>query len=142
MEQDVRHVLVLHCTYKLPFNLKKQSTFTSSIATHLPTDRPYRNSALSERLPIMITAIANGELNPSGPVMSSVFNMAALSDPVNSFGNLPPASSNLRNFPVLSESFGVTKNAQLTEHLNWVFYSQFFNAFNRHRFTTINAKYR
>jgi hypothetical protein len=33
----------------------------------------------------------------------------------------------------------VTKNTQITEHLNWAFYAQFFNAFNRHRFTTINA---
>jgi hypothetical protein len=86
-----------------------------------------------------LTHIANGSLDPTNVAKDSIFNPAAFSDPVNSFGNLPPASSNLRNFPVLSESFAITKRTQLAEHLNWIFYTQFFNAFNRHRFTTIGA---
>jgi len=164
MEQDVRHALKLYYTYELPFNLKKQSTFASNLTSHLANGWAVSGiQRYQSGFPIMITAtntlaifnshlrpnlvpgvdpsshISNGSLDPTNPTKSSLFNPAAFSDPVNSFGNLPPASSNLRNFPLLSESFAVTKRTQLTEHLTWVFYSQFFNAFNRHRFTTVNA---
>jgi hypothetical protein len=160
MEQDVRHALNLYYTYDLPFDLKKQSTFASYLANGWAVSGIQRYQS---GFPIMITAtnnlaifnshlrpnltpgvdplthISNGSLDPTNPSKSSIFNKAAFSDPVNSFGDLSPASSNLRNFPVLSESFAITKHTQLTEHLNWIFYTQFFNAFNRHRFTTIGA---
>jgi len=164
MEQDVRHALKLYYTYELPFHLKKQSTFASSLGPHLADGWSVSGiQRYQSGFPIMIDAtntlaifnshlrpnlvpgvdpsthISNGSLNPSNPSRDSLFNKAAFSDPVNSFGNLPPASSNLRNFPFLSESFAATKQTRLTEHLNWVFYAQFFNAFNRHRFTTIDA---
>lgn len=164
LEQDVRHAFKLYYTYELPVNLKNQSGFGSSLASHLANGWAVSGiQRYQSGFPIMITAtntlaifnshlrpnlvpgaapsshISNGKLNPSDPSRDSLFNKAAFRDPVNSFGDLPPASSNLRNFPLLSESFAVTKHTQLTEHLNWIFYSQFFNAFNRHRFTTINA---
>ncbi|WP_162537995.1 TonB-dependent receptor [Granulicella sp. WH15] len=164
MEQDVHHALNLYYTYELPFNLKQQPTFASSLASHLANGWAVSGiQRYQSGFPIEITAtnnlaifnshlrpnlvpgadplthISNGKLNPTDPSMDSIFNKAAFTDPVDSFGNLPPSSSNIRNFPVLSESFAVTKHTQLTEHLDWIFYTQFFNAFNRHRFTTIGA---
>jgi hypothetical protein len=149
MEQDVRHALVAHYTYQLPFNLRKRSTFASNVVSHLVNGWAVSGiHRYQSGFPIMITAtnslaifnshlrpnlvagqdpsshIANGSLDPTNPARSSVFNKAAFSDPINSFGNMRPSYSNLRNFPVLSESFSVMKNTRITEHLNWVLYAQ------------------
>lgn len=164
MQQDVRHALNIYYTYELPFQLKRNDSFARALASRVVSEWTVSGiHRYQSGFPIMITAnntlaifnshlrpnlvpgvdplthISNRDLDPSNPAKSSVLNGAAFSDPVNSFGDLPPASSDMRTFPLLSEGFSATKHTRITEGVDWVFYAQFFNAFNRHRFTTINA---
>ncbi|MCU1323972.1 MAG: hypothetical protein JWM43_3621 [Acidobacteriaceae bacterium] len=164
MAQDVRHAINIHYTYELPFNIKRQDNFARAFASRLVSGwtlsgiHRYQGGfpiliTVNNTLPIFnrslrpnivagvdpLTHISNGDLDPTAASNNSVLSKAAFSSPVYSFGNLPPASSNMRSFPLLSESFSATKHTRITDRVDWVFYAQFFNAFNRHRFTSINA---
>ncbi len=156
LPQDVRHAVVLHYSYLLPFGRGQAFLNRSGVASAVLGG--WRASAIQRYqsgfpLPLTVTNatslfntnqrpnlnrgvdpsahISNGAYNPT----MSIFNSTAFATPGSaSFGNLAPASSNIKNYPVLTEDAGLTKETRLGDHVEWSFYSQAFNVFNRHRF--------
>ena len=57
------------------------------------------------------------------------------------FGNAAPGYNDLRNFNILAEDFSIIKNTAVHERVSIETTAQFINAFNRHRFTDINANF-
>ncbi len=55
------------------------------------------------------------------------------------FGNAAPAYGDLRNFGTFTEDMALVKETRIAEHLNWSFYAQAQNTFNRHRFYGIQT---
>jgi len=55
------------------------------------------------------------------------------------FGNSATAYGNLRNFGSFTEDMALVKDTQITERVNWSFYAQTNNTFNRHRFYGIQT---
>jgi hypothetical protein len=163
LPQDVTHAFTTHYSYELPLGGGKrwmnagrlenavfggwtisavqryQSGFPFSLLTK--NTLPIFNRVLRPNLIPGVdpsSGISNADFNPA---VNSVFNKAAFSAPVNSFGNAAPAYSNLRNFPVLSEDVSVVKRLSLTERVQLQFYAQGFNLLNRHRFTGIDTNF-
>jgi Carboxypeptidase regulatory-like domain/TonB dependent receptor len=166
LPNDVRHALVIDTTYALPFGRGKALSSRSGIVDDLvggwslsaiqryqsgfPLSLLMSTNALaifnSYQRPNIVPGIdpsshiSNGKFNPASG--SNLFNMAAFASPGNSsFGNAAPTYSDLRNFPVLSEDLSALKTTKLGEHVDWAFYAQAFNVFNRHRFTGFGTAY-
>lgn len=157
LPQDVPQAVTINTVYELPFQFhnrilngvargwklsavqRYQSGFPFSITTKNTLaifNRVLRPNILPGVDPS--THISNNSFDPS---VNSVFNKAAFSNPVNTFGTAAPTYGNLRNFPVLSEDLGLVKQTKLAERLVWTFYCQAFNPFNRHRFAGIDTNF-
>lgn len=159
LPDDVRHALVINSAYDFPFGRNRLWLNKGGLAESLAggwtisgiqryqSGYPLSILMSSNSLPIFnyyqrpnIAAgvdpsshTPNSKFNPANG--SNIFNLAAFSAPGNSsFGNAKPTYSNLREYTVLGEDIGLFKRTPLGEHLVWTFYSQAFNAFNRHRF--------
>ncbi|MBS1813275.1 MAG: TonB-dependent receptor [Acidobacteria bacterium] len=166
---DVRHALVLNYVYELPFGRNRQF-FSHSRAADLLLGG-WKVSGIQRYqsgfpLPIQMSnglPIFNRKLRPNvvpgvdrsthlsaneyKPASSRIVNPAAFTDPFTSednyaFGNAKPQYSDVRSFPVLAEDFAIVKDTHLTERLNWTLGANFFNAFNRHRFTSFNLTWK
>lgn len=70
-----------------------------------------------------------------GVFESQFINPAAFTETFGEFGNAPRLLSRLRQPGILNEDFSVLKNIQFTEQVRFQFRAEFFNAFNRHRFS-------
>ena len=66
---------------------------------------------------------------------------AYYSDPLRFFGNAAPTYSNLRGQPFFAEDFNILKKTRLSETTTLEFRVDFFNAFNRGRFTLPNVDF-
>jgi hypothetical protein len=166
LPNDVRHALVLDATYELPFGLGREflknggplSKFVggwniSSIQRYqsgFPLSILMNTNSLAifngYQRPNIVPGIdpsshtPNGRFNPAKG--SNIFNLAAFAAPGNSsFGDAAPTYANLRNYAVLSEDLAAVKSTRLGEHVNWTFYAQAFNAFNRHRFAGFGTSF-
>jgi hypothetical protein len=86
------------------------------------------------------THLTVGQFNESS---SRLINAAAFAQPANyAFGDAAPTYNNVRNFPVLNEDLSALKVIPVKERVSFTLYGQFFNAFNRHRFTSIDSNFR
>lgn len=163
LPQDVTHAVTLHYSYELPLGAGKRwmnrGRFENAVfgGWTVSAVQRYQTGFALSLLTKNTLAIFNRVLRPNivpgvdpssgisnanfNPAVDSVFNKAAFSAPVNSFGNAAPAYSNLRNFPVLSEDASIVKQFSLTEGVQLRFYAQGFNLFNRHRFTGIDTNF-
>jgi hypothetical protein len=73
---------------------------------------------------------------------SSLINSAAFQAPAAfTFGSARPTYGDLKNFPIYTEDLSGIKHFKVREGLNWDFYGQAFNVFNRHRFTGISTAF-
>jgi hypothetical protein len=80
--------------------------------------------------------------NQFNPSVNSVINKAAFSQPAAfSFGNARPTYSGLSNFPIYDEDLAVVRRFPVGDAVQGTFYLQAFNAFNRHRFTSIDTNF-
>jgi len=158
LPEDIRHALVLHEAYELPFGkgrwLLHEGRLTNAFVggwtlsgiERYQSGYPLPLVMSSNALPIFnyyqrpnlvpgVDPSSHISSHNFNPATSNIFNPAAFAAPGNSsFGNAKPTYSNLRNFPVLTEDVQLTKQTQLTEKLAWSFYAQAFNPANRHRF--------
>lgn len=160
---DVRNAFVANWIYELPFGSGKallnnrianifvggwrisgvqryQTGFPLAIVA--TNSLPIFNSVLRPNIVPGVSPATNISANSFVPGVSRRINLAAFSQPAAyTFGNARPTYSNITNFPVYSEDFAAMKTTQLTEKLKWNLYVQMFNAFNRHRFTSINTNF-
>jgi hypothetical protein len=85
------------------------------------------------------TGISNGDFQPNSNL---AINPAAFANPAPfTFGNSAASYGNLRNFPVLQEDFSVVKNTLVRGRFTIETIGQLINAFNRHRFASINTNF-
>ncbi len=164
LPSDVRHALVLNYVYELPFGSGKaffnhnhleetlfggfsvsaiqryQSGYPLSI---LATNTlPIFNSVLRPNVVPGVTPATHITAKNFNPAVSRVINPAAFSEPAAySFGNARPSYNGLSNFPIYDEDLAVVRRFSLWEIAQGTFYAQAFNAFNRHRFTTIDTNF-
>lgn len=76
------------------------------------------------------------------PSSSRMINPAAFkAPPAYTFGNASPAYDGLTEYAILNEDLSVMKQFKIKERLTWTWYGQFFNAFNRHRFTGFDTNF-
>jgi len=69
-----------------------------------------------------------------------LINPAAFTQPaLFTFGSASPSYGDLRNFGTFTEDMALVKETRIAEHLNWSFYAQAQNTFNRHRFYGIQT---
>lgn len=97
----------------------------------------YLNSAAFSRPPAYNAAppflLANGTVNPA---YASYY-----ATPTRFFGNAAPTYTSLRAQPFLAEDFNILKKTRLTETTTLELRIDFFNAFNRGRFTLPNMDF-
>jgi len=115
-----------------------------SNATNVPGWNNNIRWNLVDDVPIQTQARRSKSFNPAVPGQNLWYNRAAFSDPnanvtaasglPYSFGNKPSYQGNDRNFPYYEEDFGLIKRTPITEHVDFQFRAEFFNAFNRHVF--------
>jgi hypothetical protein len=158
---DVKHALVMNYTYELPFGPGKKFLshgFASVLAGGWSVSGIHRYQSgfplpirTSNSLPIF-NRILRPDVVPGvdrsmpregfTPGVSRVVNPAAFATPApGTFGNAAPTYDDIRTFPVYSEDFSVSKETQITERIHWTVGVNFFNAFNRHRFTSFNTTF-
>jgi len=159
---DVRHAFVVSYSYELPFGRHRKYLANSSIGNALLGGWKFTGIQRYQSgfpLPIKTAnglAIFNRVLRPNVvpgvdrnthisankflPGSSRIFNPAAFSQPVPfTFGNARPQYSDVRAFTILNEDFAIIKDTRLTEKLTWTIGANFFNAFNRHRFSAFDT---
>ena len=164
LPSDVRHALVLNYVYELPFGSGKlflnhnhfedavfggfsvsaiqryQSGYPLSI---LATNTlPIFNSVLRPNIVPGVNPATHISANNFNPSVSRVINPAAFSEPAAyTFGNARPTYNGLSNFPIYDEDLAVVRRFSIGEIAKGTFYAQAFNAFNRHRFTSIDTNF-
>jgi hypothetical protein len=110
-------------------NITGQSFYTDNSATGI--NYLYLNPAAFSRPPAFNGApaflLGNGTVNPAYA--------AYYSDPLRFFGNAAPTYSSLRGQAFFAEDFNILKKTRLSETTTLEFRVDFFNAFNRGRFT-------
>ncbi len=165
MPNDVRHALVANYIYALPIGKgqhflnnpgvvlnaiiggwsvtgvhRYQSGFPLSVLTNntLPIfNRILRPNKIQGVDPA--THISAGDFIPG---ISRRINRVAFVQPsAFTFGNAAPTYGDLTGFPVYTEDLAAVKHFQIGDRIQWEFYGQFFNAFNRHRFTLIDTNF-
>lgn len=159
---DVRHALVITYSYELPFGRNRKFLTNSAVGNALLGGWKFTGIQRYQSgfpLPIKTTnglAIFNRVLRPnvvSGvdrnmhisanqfrPGSSRIINPAAFAQPAAyTFGNARPQYADIRAFNILNEDFAIIKDTRLTERLTWTFGANFFNAFNRHRFSAFDT---
>jgi hypothetical protein len=159
---DVRHAVVISYTYDLPFGKGRKFLSQGRLADALTGG--WKLSAIQRYqsgfpLPIKTAnalPIFNRILRPNEvpgvdrsthlsadqfkPGSSRIINPAAFSQPTAyTFGNAKPQYSDIRSFPIYNEDFAVMKDTRITERLTWTLGANFFNGFNRHRFTSFDT---
>ena len=114
-------------------NLTGQPFFTDNTAAGI--NYLYLNPAAFARPPEFNAApaflLGNGSVNPAYA--------AYYADPSRFFGNAAPTLSELRAQPFFAEDFNILKKTKLSETTTLEFRIDFFNAFNRGRFTLPNV---
>lgn len=158
---DIPHAFVAHYVYTLPFGKSGWrkvllGDWTVSGIHRYQSGYPLQLS-MNNLLPIF-TRVLRPDLvanqNPSSGIQNEDFdpgrsdrivNRAAFASPVagNTFrlGNMGPTLNVLRQFPVLQEDFVLTKRFSVRERAMFEIQSQFFNAFNRHRFVNFEPNF-
>jgi hypothetical protein len=164
LPSDVRHALVLNYIYELPFGTGRafmnkqrweravfggfsvsaiqryQSGFPLSILA--TNNLPIFNRVLRPNIVAGVDPATHLSANQFNPSVNSVINKAAFSQPAAfSFGNARPTYSGLSNFPIYDEDLAVVRRFPIGEAVQGTFYLQAFNAFNRHRFTSIDTNF-
>ena len=116
-------------------NVTGQSFYTNNSATGI--NYLYLNPAAFSRPPEYNAApaflLGNGTVNPAYA--------AYYANPSRFFGNAAPAYSDLRGQAFYAEDFNILKKTRLTEKTTLEFRVDFFNAFNRGRFTLPNVDF-
>jgi hypothetical protein len=159
---DVHHALVMNYSYALPFGTGKhflshgrvtnflvggwkvsaiqryQSGFPLPIKT--ANSLPIFNRVLRPNVVPGVSRSTHLSANQYLPGSSRIINSAAFTQPAPyTFGNAKPTYSDIRAFPIYSEDMAVMKDTRITEKISWSIGANFFNAFNRHRFTSFNT---
>ncbi len=164
LPNDVRHAVVSSWSYELPFGrgrtflsgsgwknvlaggwtlsgihrYQSGSPLVISTANTLPIfNRALRPDIVSGIDPATHIPVGDFTLGTSSVINKQAFAKLA---PF-TFGNASPTYSGLSNFMVYQEDLSVVKRFTLGkgERVTWSWYGQFFNAFNRHRFTAIDS---
>jgi hypothetical protein len=116
-------------------NLTGQPFYTGNSATGI--NYLYLNPAAFSRPPEYNAApgflLGNGTVNPAYA--------AYYADPLRFFGNAAPTYSDLRAQAFYAEDFNILKKTRLSETTTLEFRVDFFNAFNRGRFTLPNLDF-
>ncbi|MPY91228.1 MAG: hypothetical protein GEU99_25370 [Luteitalea sp.] len=164
LEGDIPHALVIQSSYELPFGPGKRMLDQGGIAGtltggwQLGAILRYQSGTplpitMSNTLPLFNAAqrpdVVAGETRATGisnadfePGRDSVISRSAFAVPNPfTFGNAAPTYGDLRNFPVLNEDFILLKNTQISQRFSLETNVQVINAFNRHRFATINTNF-
>jgi len=161
---DVHQALVMNYSYELPFGTNKkflatgralnyivggwrfaaiqryQSGFPLPIKTN--NTLPIFNRVLRPNVVASAQHGTNISANDFKPGSSRIINKDAFSAPAAfSFGNAKPTYSDMRTMPVYTEDFSASKRIPITEALNFELGANFFNAFNRHRFTSFDTTF-
>jgi hypothetical protein len=161
---DVRNAVTLNWIYELPFGQGRrylnanafervvfgnwsvsaiqryQSGFPLSIVAN--NTLPIFNSVLRPNIVPGVDPATGLSVSGFNPSINRVINPAAFSEPAPyTFGNAAPTYNNLRNFPILNEDLSLIRGFHIGEHVNAHLYGQFFNALNRHRFTSIDTNF-
>jgi hypothetical protein len=164
LPSDIPHALVLNYSYELPFGPGKRIFRTDNWARYITagwtlagiqrymTGQPlsvFVNNTLPAFNRILrpnaipgasrSTGISLGDFQPSTDRRISP-QAYAFPAPF-TFGTAAPTYNDVRNFPYLQEDFSIIKNTQFTERFSVEFLGQIINAFNRHRFSTIDANF-
>jgi hypothetical protein len=159
---DVRHALVVNYSYELPFGHNRkflagskagdlllggwkftgiqryQSGFPLPIKT--ANGLPIFNRVLRPNVVPGVDRSTHIPANQFKPGSSRIINPAAFSQPAAyTFGNARPQYSDVRTFKILNEDFAIIKDTRLNERLTWTIGANFFNAFNRHRFSSFDT---
>ncbi|QNI37684.1 TonB-dependent receptor [Edaphobacter albus] len=159
---DVQHALVLNYSYELPFGRGKKflsgGKFTNALVGGWKVSAIQRYQSgfplpikTSNSLPIFnrvmrpnvvpgVDRSTHLSANEYFPGSSRIINPNAFTQPDQySFGNAKPTYSDIRAFPIYNEDLAFMKDTHITERVTWTIGANFFNAFNRHRFTSFNT---
>lgn len=156
MPSDVRNAVVLNYVYNLPFRSKQKALNALIGGWTIAAIQRYQSGfplsiLANNSLPIFNRVLRPNEVSgaerSTGISLSNwqqgssaLINRAAFSQPAAfTFGNAQPTYEGLRGFPVLSEDINLSKRISFTEQVAATLYGQFFNIFNRHRFTGIDT---
>jgi hypothetical protein len=161
---DVTHQVILHYIYQLPFGRgqhwlnhggwtnaalggwrftaiqRYQSGFP--IMINRSNSLPIFNYVLRPNIVPGVAHATHISIHNWVQGKSSAINKAAFVSPAAySFGDARPSYDDLRQFAILDEDLAVIKQFKVGERVTWNLYGQFFNAPNRHRFTTIDGDF-
>ncbi|MCX6592440.1 MAG: TonB-dependent receptor [Acidobacteria bacterium] len=161
LSYDIPNAFVAHYIYTLPFGKSGWrkallGDWTISGIHRYQSGYPLQLS-MNNLLPIFNRVLRPdlvGNVDPSSGIGNADFdpgrgdrvvNPRAFASPVVGgvfrFGNMGPTMDALRQFPVLQEDFVLTKRFALRESAVFEIQSQFFNAFNRHRFVNFEPNF-
>jgi hypothetical protein len=161
---DVRNSVTLHYIYDLPFGRGKAwlnqgglmdtvfggwrfsaiQKYQSGFPLELYTSNtlPIFNSILRPNVVPGVSLSNHIPVKNFLPSSSRMINPAAFTaPPAYTFGNASPAYDGLTEYSILNEDLSVMKQFKIKERLTWTWYGQFFNAFNRHRFTGFDTNF-
>ncbi len=157
-DTDVPQVLSFSYIYELPFGPGKRYLNHGFLAKELVGGWSITGiHQYSSGLPITLSAnntvpLFNGVLRPdaiAGVAKTSSFNDPATDRYINPLAFSVPGPfrlgtsargyTDLRTFPNLNESLGLSKRTKLTERVDLIFRAEFFNAFNRVVFSAPQA---
>lgn len=91
--------------------------------------------------PNVIPGVPLKNPNYDGKYETPYINNKAFGDVFGTFGSAPRQLSGLREPGQLREDLSVLKNIRITEKVRFQFRTEFFNAFNRHRFRPSSLNY-
>jgi hypothetical protein len=158
---SVTHALVFNYTYQLPFGIDRQFLHRGGFVNTLVggwqisgiqryqsgyplpigggNDLPIFNRKLRPNVVPGVDRATHLSANEFMPASSRIVNPDAFSAPAPyTFGDARPTYSDVRTFPVYSEDLSASKSTRLAEGLDLNLGVNFFNAFNRHRFTSFS----
>lgn len=161
---DVTHQVILHYIYQLPFGTGRrwlshggwenevlggfrltaiqryQSGFPITI--NRSNSLPIFNYVLRPNVVPGVARATHISVHKWVQGTSRAINKAAFANPsAYAFGNARPTYDDLRQFSILDEDIAVIKRFKVREKVTWNLYGQFFNVFNRHRFTSIDGDF-
>ena len=162
LPQDVPHSLILNYVYSLPFGKGKRwlthgfgdkalGGWKFTGIQRYQSGTPLMLLASNQTSATFFNRITRPNVNPNvshrmkltgafNYDSDRIINPEAFTQPANfTFGNASPAYNDLRNFGSFTEDMALVKETQLSEHLQWAFYAQTNNTFNRHRFYGITT---